>query len=51
MKNWQVTYKNNGKLVTKYYSSMNAATLAVYKLAIKGIESSYCPIYRGGNEI
>lgn len=52
MKNWQVTYKNSkGKLVTKYYASMNTATSAVQKLASKGVEANYCPVYQGGMTI
>lgn len=51
MKNWQVTYKVRGKIVTKFYSNMNTATSAVQKLASQGIEASYCPIYQGGNTI
>ena len=51
MKNWQVTYKVGGKLVTKFYASMNTATSAVAKLTAKGIEASYCPVYRGGMDI
>ena len=51
MKNWQVTYKLNGKLVIKYYASMNTATNAVAKLAKKGIQADYCPVYQGFNEV
>lgn len=51
MSNWQVTYKNKGKLVKKYYASMNTATQAVARLASKGIEASYCPVWQGGNTI
>ena len=51
MKNWQVTYRNNGKLVTKYFASMNTATQAVSRLSLKGIEANYCPVWQGGNSI
>lgn len=48
--NWQVTYKNaQGKVITKYYASMNTATQAVSKLAIKNIAASYSPVWQGGN--
>lgn len=52
MKNWQVTYKSaKGKTVTKFYASMNTATAAVEKLAAKGVEANYSPVYQGGNSI
>lgn len=52
MKNWQVTYKNTkGRLVTKYYASMNTATQAVSKLAMQGIQANYSPVYQGGMDI
>ena len=52
MKNWQVTYKSlSGKQVTKFYASMNTATLAVGKLGQKGIEASCSPVWQGGNDV
>jgi hypothetical protein len=51
MKNWQVTYNNNGKTITKFYANMGTATQAVAKLASKGIKADYCPVYQGGNSI
>jgi hypothetical protein len=50
--NWQVSYKSGrGAIVTKYYASMNTATQAVARLATKGIQANYSPVWQGGNDV